>query len=155
MILTVVLFCLCQVLCTISFCIFLRHVINAKQAEIERRAEAAMRDWLTAPEGEPSKAAMLIDKAGQVIGSAAARSIMASLQVEKSHVARVANGISDEIKGAQNPILGLLAGGKRGKGAAVMQLAGLLQGILSPGGKGLPSSGNGHSDITERIRNQK
>jgi len=155
MVLTVLLLCGCQVLCTLSFCLFIRHVINAKQEEIEQRASDALRDWLTAEEGKPSKAALVIDKAGQVIGSAAARSLMASLQVEKSHVARVANGISDEIQGAQNPILGLLAGGKRGKGAAVMQLAGLLQGIL---GKTAPAGGNGHNDManmTERIRNQK
>lgn len=155
MIVAAILLGVCQIITPLGLCLFLRHIINAKQHEIEQKAEAVMREWLTAPENQPSKAALLIDKAGSIIGAAAARSIMSSINSEKSHVARVANGVADELQGAQNPILGLLAGGKRGKGAAVMQLAGMLQGILAPSGKVDSSSDNGAgSDVSNRIRNQ-
>lgn len=117
----------CQILTTVCVCLWIRHTVSHKQAEIERRAERAFQEWFTQPEPDkPSKFALLIHEAGTVIGSAAARSIMASLQADNSHVARVANGLSDELQAKQNPLVGLLAGGKRGKGAALMRLAELL-----------------------------
>jgi hypothetical protein len=132
---------ICQIVSMLGACLLFRMMVNAKQAEIEARAEKALRDWVESPkEGEPSKLAITLDAMGAVVGSAAARSLMASLKQQSSSVAKVANGISDEVGGATNPIMGLLMGGKRGKGAAVMRLAELIGPMLGGGAK---DNGNG------------
>jgi len=123
---------LSEIIGFMALSLLIRHIINAKQAEIEQRAEEALHRWLDPqPEGKPSKFAEFLDAGGSVVGSAAARSIMASLGAERSHTARAANGLVDEIEGAQNPILGLLSGGKRGKGAAIAKLAQMLLPMLA------------------------
>jgi len=143
----------CQLVGCYCLSLLIRRAINAKQAEIEARAEAALHEWLDpGPDGGASKGAKVLDAAGAVVGSAAARSIMSALNAEKSHTARAANGLSDVIQAEQNPLLGLLAGGKRGKGAAIAKLGQLLQGMYSGGNSG----GDGHaSSVTDRQRGQE
>lgn len=153
--LPVVLLALTQVLCFAGLAVFLRWLLNAKQREIEQKLDAAMRQWLESPEeGKPSKLAELLYTAGQVVGQSAANSIMRSLDSDKGHIARVANGVADGIEGSQNPILGLLSGGKRGKGAAVKRLGELLMGMFSGGG-GLPGLTAGPSNGSKSETQQR
>lgn len=127
MIIAAILLGISQVITTFGACLLLRKFLNAKQAEIEARAERALRDWVESPkEGQPSKLAVMVDAMGAVVGSSAARSLRASLQQEASSVAQVANGAADQLQAQANPLLGILAGGKRGKGAALMRLAEML-----------------------------
>lgn len=138
MIVTALLLMASQLLCVLCFCIWLRHFINAKQAEIERRAEAALRAWVEQPDPKtPHKLAQLIGAMGQVVGQSAAQSIMASINSDKSHASRTANAI---VEGAQPDVLSLLGGGMKGKGAGLMRLAQLLRPMLAGG----VEEGNGH-----------
>lgn len=117
-----------------TFCLLLgvRWLVVREKREIHDRLQALAAEWVTPPaEGQPHKLAQLISAAGEVIGASAARSIMASLNADKSHVARVANGLVDEAQGAANPLLGLLAGGKRGKGAAMARLVEMIGPMLA------------------------
>lgn len=154
MILAVILLGLCQIITTFGACLLLRRFINAKQAEIERKAEEALRAWVEL-QGEnhdqPSKLALMLDGMGAVIGSAAARSLMNSIKQPASAVANVANGISEPLMAQQNPLLALLTTGKRGKGAAVLRLAELLGGMMgkpSDNGNSTPSGGS----VRDRLR---
>jgi phage-related protein len=100
-------------------------------------------DWTDQPAPDkPSKLAEVAETLGAVVGSAMARSIMASLSADKSHASRVANGLTDELQGAQNPILGILQGGKRGKGAAIARLGQMILPMLS-GKMGQGNHGDG------------
>lgn len=151
MILAAILLGLCQLVgfAGLAWCIKL--IVDRKQREIEARIDAVIRGWVVPEtEGEPHKLAQLVQTLGAVVGQAAAQSIMASINADKSHVARLANSLADEAEGAQNPLLGLLAGGKRGKGAALARLMGLLG---SMGGNVPGAGGNGHSDNAS-IRNR-
>jgi hypothetical protein len=122
---------------------FLRLYFDRKQAEIEARLDAVVREWVVAESPDkPSKLALFIEAAGSTVGSAAARSIMATLSASDSHAARAANAAVDGLQAQQNPIIALLTGAKRGKGAAVMRLAEMLGPLL--GGKG-----NGAGDGAE------
>ena len=125
----------CQIITMLGACLLFRRFFNAKQAEIEARAEAALREWVEAPEGQASKAALLVASMGKVVGDEAARAIMARFKQDASSTAQVANGISEPLLAQQNPIMALLTGGRRGKGSAVMRLAELL-GPMLLGGKG-------------------
>ena len=117
--------------------VMIRRYIAQLRAEVESQISEAIRDLVSQPApDQPSKLAQLVDMAGTVIGSAAARSIMANLNADKSHMANVANGAADQIQAQQNPLLALLAGGKRGKGAAVLRLAEMLGPMLGGIGKG-------------------
>lgn len=146
MIFAAILLGVCQIITMLGCVLLLRRLINAKQAEIEERAERALRDWVESPEaGKPSKLAVMLDAAGAVVGSAAARSLMASLKQDASAQAHVANGISDTLQAQQNPVLGLLTGGKRGKGAAVLRLAEMLGPMLAGSGKGNGATTEGSS----------
>jgi len=132
----------------LSFPIIINHVIrriiDQKQADIEAKIAELSATWLEpAGEGKSSRLAEVFDLAGKTVGSAAARSIMQNLKSDEGHVAMVANGLADEIQGKQNPLLGLLAGRKRGKGAAVMKLAEMLGPMIQNMGQG-GGSGNGH-----------
>lgn len=110
----------------------LKRWAEAKQAEIEARMNAALRAWGEPQgEGKPSKAAEVLDAMGAVVGAAAARTIMSSLAADASHTARAANTLSDIAQGQSNPVLGLLTGGKRGKGAALARLAEIIGPMLS------------------------
>jgi hypothetical protein len=129
MIVAVILLCLCQIVTTFAAVLMLRRIINAKQAELEWRAEKALQSWIAMQgdnKDQPSKLAMMLDGMGAVIGSAAARSLMASLKQSASAPAQVAGGVSDQLMAQGNPILAMLTAGKRGKGAAVLKLAEML-----------------------------
>lgn len=145
---------LCQALTVVLACRWLSVMVQRKQTDIETRIRDLVQDWTTPPaEGKPHKLAELLSVMGAVVGQAAAGSIMASLSAEKSQVARVANNLSDEIIGQQNPILGLLAGGKRGKGAAVGQLMKLLGGALGNRPAGANGDQGQQSSYLTRFRN--
>lgn len=145
MLAAVILLGVCQIIGMFGACLLLRHIINAKQAELEEKAERALRDWVEASEeGKPSKLALLLDSAGAVVGSAAARSIMASLKQDSSSVAQVANSAAGALQGQTNPIMALLGSGKRGKGAAVARLTEMLAPMFGGGG-------NGHSADTTSV----
>jgi len=151
MIIAAILLGLCQIVTTFGACLLLRRFINAKQAEIEAKAEASLRAWIDL-QGEnhdqPSKLALMLDGMGAVVGSAAARSLMNSIKQPASAAANVANGIAEPMIAQQNPLLAMLTTGKRGKGAAVLRLAELLGGML---GKPV-DSGNGASSVSVRDR---
>lgn len=144
----VILLCVCQILTTYGLTLILRRIINAKQAEIEAKAEAALRAWIDL-QGEnhdqPSKLALMLDSMGAVVGSAAARSLMNSMKQSTSAVANVANGIADPLLAQQNPLLAMLTTGKRGKGAAVLRLAEMLGGVFAKphdNGNSAPNGGS-------------
>jgi len=150
----------CQVLIFGALVLCLRAWAAHKQAEIEHRIDAVLRDWFTPEaEGEPHKAAKAVAAMGEVVGAAAARSIMASLSADRSHVARAANGAAEELQAVQNPVLGLLTGGRRGKGAALRQLAAALGPMLAGGGIGGPpdngSNPGGSSSVRDRLKHQQ
>lgn len=111
-----------------------RQILKEKR-EIQARIDALVSEWFTAPEGQPHKAAQVLDLAGTVVGAAAARSIMATLGQRASSAAMVANSAADGIQAQANPLMALLAGGMGrkagGKGAAVMRLAELLGPMLA------------------------
>jgi hypothetical protein len=79
----------------------------------------------------------MLDGMGTVVGSAAAKSLMASLKQTAGATANVANSVSDQLQAQGNPLLAMLTAGKRGKGAAVLRLAEMLGPMFA--GK------NGHS----------
>ena len=142
---------ICQIITVLGACLFMRRLLNAKQAEIEAKAEAALRAWIELQgenKDQPSKLALMLDGMGAVIGSAAARSLMNSVKQNASSTAQVANGISEPMLAQQNPLLAMLTTGKRGKGAAVMRLAEMLGGML-----GKPA-GNGNSAPTGSVRDR-
>ena len=127
MILAIVLLGVGQILAVVGVILLARHYIEAKQTELA----AFVADLVVQPaKGEPSKLSLMIDAAGSVIGSAAARSLVASLNQQSSAVARVANTQSDLLQAQQNPLVALFTGGKRGKGAAVQNLARMLGPML-------------------------
>lgn len=143
----------CQLLAAIGACWWISRLVSRKQRELEDRIRDLVTDWTVPPaEGKPHKLAELLSVVGAVVGQAAAHSIMASLNAEKSHLAKVANGLSDEIQGQQNPLIGLLAGGKRGKGAAVAQLMRLIGGGLAGGAPEQSRPGNGQTSFMDRLK---
>lgn len=152
----VALLCVCQFAAALLVLWGISRIIERQKAELSARARAALEEWLVPEaEGQPHKLAQLVAAMGEVIGSSAARSIMASLSADKSHVARVANGMTDELQGVQNPLVGLLAGGRRGRGAAVARLTQMLGAMFNNlGGQSNSPGSNGHSDVADRIRNQ-
>lgn len=121
---------LAGVLQSICVLVGLSWLIRREKRALSARMAAIAEEWLVAPEGQKHKLGQALDAAGADIGSAVARSIMASIGAERSHVTRVANGMLDEAQGNANPVLGLLAGGKRGKAAGIMQLAELVGSVL-------------------------
>jgi len=144
---------LCQIVTFAGLSCLFRMWADRKQAEIEQRIDAALHDWCDQPEeGKPSKVALAADAVGETVGAAVAKALMRSLKVDNSHVARVANGLAEEVQAEQNPLLGLLAGGARGKGAAVMKLAGLLGPMLAGRGSSSTDTGsNGHGGKPPRF----
>ena len=153
MIIAAIILGLCQIVTFAGLSCLFRMWADRKQAEIEQRIDAALHDWCDQPEeGMPSKLALAADAIGATVGASAAKALMRSLKVENSHVARVANGLADEVQAEQNPLLGLLAGGARGKGAAVMKLAGLLGPMLAGRGSSSTDTGsNGHGGKPPRF----
>lgn len=131
-----------QITSLFAFSIFLKRLLTSKQEAIETHISETIQDWIRL-QGEnrdqPSKLAMMLDGMGAVVGSAAARSLMASVKAGTVGENAMANTQASFIEAQQNPILALLQGGKKGKGAAVMRLAQLLGPMLS-------GSGNGHAE---------
>jgi len=155
MIIAAILLGICQIIGFIGFGWLLRMYFERKQAQIERRIDATLHEWFTPEaEGEPHKAARALAAMGEVVGAAAARSIMASIAADRSHLSRQVNGALDEAQGAQNPILGLLSGGKRGKGAALAQLAAALGPMLAGHGGGGHNGGSNSNEKSVRDRLQ-
>jgi hypothetical protein len=125
-----------------GFCIFagIFWLYHREKRRASLLIEEKLREWFTSAPGEPHQAAKVLDAAGAVIGHAAARSIMANLSQQAGAVANVANGVSDQLQAQSNPLVGLLTGGKRGKGAAIMRLAELLGPMLQGGNHGAPAN---------------
>lgn len=155
---------ICQFVMLLCAGVWIQRILDRKILEVRNQIQGAIEDLVTAPApDQPSKLAQLLDLAGSVVGSAAARSIMASLAADKSHAVRVANSASDELEAQQNPIMSILAGTKRGRGAGLLRLAGLLGGILGtgtgPAGSGgvqLPlSGGNGNQSVAARLKSRE
>jgi len=141
---------LCQIFAAVTTVVLFRRILDRKQAEISEQIEAAIREWIEpGPDNTASKLASTVDMVGAVVGSAAARSIMAHLKQENAAVANVANGISDRIQGQTNPLMALLSGGKRGKGAAVQRLTEMLMPLFAGGLGGGGGAGNGSSQKSE------
>ena len=117
--------------------------MRREQARLEERIRSLVDDWvMPQAEGRPSKFAEVLEAVGSVVGSSVARSIMASLNADASHVARVANGAVDGLQVQSNPLLAMLGGGKRGKGAAIARLAEMLGPMLA-GKNGSAASAGG------------
>lgn len=151
MVVGLVLLAFCQIACTCALVLGVRLVVNRKQREIEARLAAVFTEWCTAEPGKASKLAELVAAAGAVVGQSAAQSIMAAFNADKSHVARQANMLADEAQAQANPLLGLLAGGKRGKGAALMRLAELLGPMLVGQGNKVAGSNGESSSVRNRL----
>lgn len=106
--------------------------INAKIDEKEQKFSQAIMSVIDSPDiNTPSVLAQAVDQAGQVFARSLMKESAIQVKAENSHVARVANGISDEIEAQQNPLVALLAGNKRGKNSAVIRLAELLTPMLA------------------------
>lgn len=148
MLMTIVLLGICQIIgsiCTLCLgMVLLDRWAERKQKRIEAQLMRAVHDWVDAQpanekgEVQPSKLAVAASMIGAVVGSAAAKSLMASVKQDASSVSKVAGGLADQLEAQSNPIMALMGGGKRGKGAAVMRLAEMLGPMF--GGK---SNGNG------------
>jgi len=152
MLIAIVLLGICQIAALFSSVFLVRRYVESKQVQFE----AKLADLVMPPsEGKPSKLSLMIDAAGTVVGSAAARSLMATLQQRNSSAAQVANGQADLLQAQANPLVALLTGGKRGKGAAVQRLAELLGPMLF-GGQGIKSNGTGVAPvgISDRRENE-
>jgi len=142
MIFTIIIVGICQIVCVAGLLLAVRRYLERKQATLEARLEAALHDWIDQPApDQPNKLAMLFDSMGAVIGSAAARSLMASLNQQAGSTANVANGVSDQLQAQSNPIMALLTGGKRGKGAALLRLAEMLGPMFN---NAAAAAGNNH-----------
>lgn len=125
--------------------LLIRHYFEAKQAEIVQSLETLAHSWVDpTPDGKESKLAVLVDSLGAVVGSSAARSLMATFKQSKSSEAVAANGISAALEAEQNPLLSIIASTRRGgKGAAFQRLVGLLAPmLLSKGNNGGTPSGS-------------
>lgn len=134
-----------QLLATLAGFLALRWYVDG-----QRRALMAKVHDLTAADGEhPSQLAQFIDLAGETVGRAAARSIMQQIGTANSHAAKAANGMMAEVQ-PQNPLMAMLGGAKRGKGAGIMQLAQILGPMLSGG---TPSNGNSSGEsVADRYK---
>lgn len=151
MILTVVLLGICQILTAV--CVLwlgmtlLDRWAARKQRILEERLLHAIHEWVDAqpPDDKgnprPSKLAEAAALLGQIVGSAAARSLMASVKQDASSVSQVAGSMADQLQAQTNPLMALMGGGKRGKGSAVLRLAEMLGPMLA--GK---NNGNGATD---------
>lgn len=144
--------CSVQIACFVGAGLWVQWQFRRKEAELREAANRLIREWFVPPaEDQPHKAAEVLAALGEVVGRTAAQSIMASIAAERASVARQANGAAEDIMAAQNPLLGLLSGGKKGKGAAIAKLAGLLGPMLA-GPKGNGSDQAAGQSVRERLR---
>lgn len=107
----------------------------------EKRAlQTRLEEWFIPPaEGQSSRISQAIEAAAALIGSAAARSIMATLRADKSHVQRVVNNLTEEGEASANPLMAMLTAGGKGKGSSLGKLASMLAPMLA----GMVGGGNG------------
>lgn len=137
MLTAIILLGICQIMAPFGAFFVLRWYIERKQAELERRAEETIHQWIDQPEPDkPSKLAETLGMVGAVVGSTAAKSIMSSLAQQSSSVAQVANGLADPLAARSNPLMALVSGTRRGKNSAVLRLAEILGPMLNPGAPG-------------------
>jgi hypothetical protein len=144
-ILTIILLGLGNILAISASILYVKHEIikhaELKQAEIEGRLYETVNEWVKPGENNTqSKLAGVLESVGVVVGSSAARTLMASLNADNSHIAKTANGLLASAEAAKNPIIGLLRGGRRGKGAGLEGLAELLLPMLQSKGNGTDTS---------------
>jgi hypothetical protein len=144
-----------QIIALVSIAIIIKRSISsfvlAKQAEIEAKIHDTLYDFV-APQGDgkASKLGDLLANAGLIVGQAAANTIMSNLNASNGHAVRAANDIAGAIDGQSSPlagVLGLLKGGRRGKGAAIGRLAEILGPML---GGGSAAGGNGSAEYIGR-----
>lgn len=119
----------------------LQRYFEAKQATLLQDIETLKHQWFSpGPNGTPSPIQSTMGDLGAVVGSAAARSIMASLKQVKSSEAVVANSLADGIQAQVDPLALLIGSTRRGgKGAAIERLVGFLREAF----KGSGNSGSG------------
>lgn len=144
---------LCQIVGFAGLGWWLRLLADKKQRDIEAKLEASLRSWIEPGEGgKPSKFAQMLYASGEVIGQAAAKSLMGAIKQPDTAAARQGNMFAEDIIAQQNPLMGLLTGTKRGKGAALMRLAELLGPMLTGrnGNDSTPSAD--HTSVSERLR---
>lgn len=145
---------LCQCIYFIGLYWLITRWAERKQRDIERRVDAVIKDWTTPEaEGQPHKFARLVYSIGETVGQAAARSLSAQVKADASHTARVANGIADNLEAQSNPILSMVSGTARGKGAAMRRLTELLLPMLAGAAQPKPNNGNGQS-VASRLGRQ-
>ena len=133
----------------LAYRLFTRY-ISKKQAEIQEQVLDSLHRFVDSPgEGKPSQFAIILDSAGVVVGGAAARNIMKSLGGADGHAGNVASGIAGELQAQVNPLVGLLSGGRRGKGAAMMRLAELLGPMFNRNAPG--ANGGGDPPLQPRL----
>lgn len=147
MLIAVILLGIGQILAILAVPLLIRRIIDVKQRELEMQARNLLADWLNPPEPDKlSKAGVLLQKAGELIGFAAARSIMASIAADASHATRAANTIVDAVETSRNPIQAMLGGGKRGKAGSIQALMEIIGPMLKgSGGSGAPPQGGNGS----------
>jgi hypothetical protein len=135
---------LCQIAFFVALAVLIRAWAARKQEEIEQRIDALVQEWVSQPApNKPSKLALLVEAMGNTVGAAAARSIMATFKAESAHTAAEANRVAGDLEEANNPLMSVLAGGARGKGAAVMKLAQLLLPMIKGAGNHNADNGGG------------
>ena len=155
-IVAVVLLGVCQCIAVFCGCLFLRQVLNAKQAEIEKKMSDAVHGFIDpgGPEGnEPSQLGKILQAAGVVMGSAAAKSLIDQYAAMTTHMKKAETSALTEI-GAAGGIspLELLAKGK-GKGGGFAMLAQALLPMLGNMLQGQRGGGNGgSSSLRDRLR---
>jgi hypothetical protein len=136
---------ICTLVAPFGALFLFKRYVESKQAEIEARVEDAIHVWIDkTPDGKSSKLAEAAEALGTVIGQGAARALMTSFAQAKGAEGIVANTVADGLQVQQNPLLALMTNTRRGKGAAVERLVGLLGSMFNQGGGG-PKNG-GHSD---------
>lgn len=149
MIVAAILIGLCEFLGFVGLYILFTRWAERKEAQIRAEIDQQLKLWFVPEaEGQPHRAAQLLGSMGDIIGRSAAHSIMATFSAERSHVARAANAALAEAEAQQNPLLNLLSGGRRGKGAAIAQLAQLLAPMIRSVGSGNGDTGS----VLERLR---
>ncbi len=123
---------------------------DRKQSQIELRLDAMIHDYIDPQgEGKPSRLADITTQLGMIVGAAAAQQIIKSLQTEQGHVGKTVNGLLAE----QSPLLGLLSGGRRGKGAGLAKLAEMLAPMMA-GGSGAGNGNNGNDSAYQGRRHR-
>jgi hypothetical protein len=116
----------CTILSPLLTIALFRRFFEAKQAEITQEIVTLVHLWVDpTPDGKASKVALYAEALGECVGSSAARSLVRTAQQLKSSESVVVNGIQAKLEAEDNPIMDLLTGSRRGKGAAFERLVGM------------------------------